>query len=154
MKHLYSEYSFVLKALALLLMYWLYFTSMADAQSVTGRWKTAMVTDVTVPAGEDPAKAETLKKMLSDLTLQVGTDKSFSSFSANTLFLNIKNAQWLWDENKNTLAVVDNATPGAVNPVRLMTWQVRDLTAESAVFVFTDGQNPLITFKMSKTTGQ
>lgn len=153
MKQLYAEYSFVLRALALLLMFWLYFASMANAQP-SGKWKTLSVTDVAVPPGQDPAKAETLKKMLADFTLKVGADKSFTSFSANTLFLNISNAQWIWDPAKATLAVVDNATPGIANPVRLMTWKVSELKAETAVFTFTDGENPLITFKMSKAEPQ
>lgn len=149
MKQLYADYSFFIKIVAGAIIYILFFTSMSDAQSVTGNWKTQSITYVMVPPGQDAAKAETLKQMLSDFTISVGADKSFSSHTNQPMFLNISGANWVWDAAKKTLKVVDNVIPGG-DPATLMTWQLSGLTANAATFTFKDGDTDLLTIEMVK----
>ncbi len=153
MKQLYSDYSFFLKIIVGAIVYMLFFTSMADGQSVTGKWKAEAVTQVLVPQGQDPAKAEIVKQMLADLTITVGADKSFSSHTTQPMFLNISGANWIWDPSKALLAVVDNVIPGG-EAATLMTWQITEISGNKAVFTFKDGEQDVLTVRMAKADVQ
>ncbi|MFN8286030.1 MAG: hypothetical protein U0V74_04715 [Chitinophagales bacterium] len=149
MKQLYADYSFFIKIIAGAIVYMLFFTSMADGQSVTGKWKAESVTHVLVPQGQDPAKAELVKQMLADLTITVGADKSFTSHTTQPMFLNISGANWVWDPGKAILAVVDNVIPGG-DPATLMTWQITEISGNKAMFTFKDGTEDVLTVQMAK----